>query len=203
MRMIITRHGETEWNLIRRTQGATDTNLTDRGRAQARLLANRLVDSKIDMIYSSTLSRAIETSEIISSVIDVPIMMEKDLKEYSFGIWEGKNFDALKDNYPEIYKIWESTPQTCQIPDAEHFPTYSCRVNKFIERSLEKHADDTILVVSHALTSKLMITNSLNLPEEYIHSFKVENASVNIMNFSDRVVMEKLNDTTHLKGMLI
>ena len=204
MKLILTRHGETEWNRLRRTQGSTDTQLTDKGREQARLLADRLAGAGIDVIYASSLTRAMETAQIISSTIGAPVVEEPNLKEYGFGIWEGQAFDLLRDNFPEHFKVWQSTPELSAIPDAEHFSDYSGRIQTFIHRLLQNHAGQTVLAVSHALTSKLLITNGLGLPERYIHCFRVGNTSVNVLNFlSDKVVLECLNDTTHLSGATI
>ncbi|MFZ5975834.1 MAG: histidine phosphatase family protein [Bacillota bacterium] len=199
MKLILTRHGETEWNLLRKTQGATDTALTEKGREQARLLARRLRGIEIEVIYSSSLSRAMETAHIIAHEVGAPVISEPDLKEYSFGSWEGLHIDSLKDSHPDIFEIWECTPVLCRIPEAEHFPSYSRRIGGFLEKALERHANGTIMAVSHQLTSKLLITNGLGLSENYIHSFRVDNTSLNILNFLPKhVVLEKLNDTTHL-----
>lgn len=201
MKLILTRHGETEWNLMRRTQGSTDTALTERGREQARLLARRLRGTKIDVIYASSLSRAMETARIIGEAVGAPVVEEPDLREYAFGSWEGEHIDTLKINFPKAYELWERAPEKSAIPDAEPFPDYSRRIRGFLDRTLEKHEGGTVMAVSHALTSKLLITNGLGVPERFIHCFRVENASVNVLNFlGGQVVLEKLNDTNHLKG---
>ncbi|MFZ5975872.1 MAG: histidine phosphatase family protein [Bacillota bacterium] len=201
MKLILTRHGETEWNLMRKTQGATDTALTETGREQARLLARRLRGIKIDVIYASCMSRAMETAHIIAHEVGAPVVSEPDLKEYGFGLWEGQHIDSLKDNYPDIFKVWECTPALCRIPGAEDFPSYSRRIGGFLEKALKHHKNGTVMAVSHQLTSKLLITNGLGISDNFIHSFRVDNTSLNILNFlPEHVVLEKLNDTTHLLG---
>lgn len=200
MKLIFTRHGETEWNRLRKTQGATDTTLTDRGREQARLLAERLRGQRIDVIYSSSLSRAMETAKIIAHEVSAPVISEPDLMEYGFGSWEGMHIDSLRDDFPEIFSAWDSSPAQCEIPGAEHFPSYSARVRNFLEKALSRHENGTVMAVSHQLTSKLIITNALGISENGIHSFRVDNASLNMLNFSRHVVLEKLNDITHLLG---
>jgi probable phosphoglycerate mutase len=199
MKLILTRHGETHWNLLRKTQGGTDTELTEKGRKQARLLAGRLRGEKIDVIYSSSLSRARETAQIISAVTGAGVVSDPDLNEYGFGQWEGRHIDALKQEYPDVYKVWETSPASCVIPDAEHFPSYSLRILGFLEKVRKAHDSDTVMVVTHQLTSKLLITNALGITNNLIHSFRVDNASYNVLHFRPRrVVLERLNDTAHL-----
>lgn len=200
MKLILTRHGETHWNLLRKTQGGNDTALTEKGKGQARLLAGRLRAENIGVIYSSPLSRAMETARIIASVAGAEVVSDPDLNEYGFGQWEGQSIDALKSEYPDVYRQWVTSPASCVIPDAEHFPTYSLRILGFLEKVRKLHENDTVMVVTHQLTSKLLITNALGVTNNLIHSFRVDNASYNVLDLKPgRVVLERLNDTAHLR----
>jgi len=203
MKLIFTRHGETNWNLMRKTQGGTDTTLTEKGKGQARLLAGRLRGEKINIIYSSPLSRAMETAQIIASVTGAEVVSAPDLNEYGFGQWEGQIIDMLKREYPDVYRVWETEPASCEIPDAEHFPSYCLRILGFLEKVRKAHDNETVLIVTHQLTSKIIITSALGITNNLIHSFRVDNASYNVLNFRPgRVVLERLNDTAHLREEL-
>ena len=87
--LLLVRHGETDWNADGRLQGQTDRPLSDFGRRQARQLADELADEQLEAIYSSDLSRARETAEIVGERLGLPVVLEPDLREKDWGTWEG------------------------------------------------------------------------------------------------------------------
>src|SRR6266851_890326 len=94
------RHGETDWNRDRRIQGQSDTPLNDVGRAQARLLGLKLLDVRFELAYSSDLSRAIETAELILEPRPIAIATDVGLRERAFGEWEGGLAEEIGQSYP-------------------------------------------------------------------------------------------------------
>ena len=109
-RLYLIRHGETLWNIERRAQGIKNIELSQRGIAQGKLLAQRLKKQKIDIIYSSDLSRAYETASIIGKEIDKPVYTLPEIREMNFGDWEGLTMSEIKENYKDIYDSWKNTP---------------------------------------------------------------------------------------------
>ncbi len=110
MKLFVTRHGETEWNVQSKVCGRTDVDLTDKGRAQARALGEKLGDYKIDLIISSPMRRALETSRIIGSGRDIPIETDPRLIEQDYGIYEGvdrrdEGFLGNKRNFAFRYSL--------------------------------------------------------------------------------------------------
>jgi broad specificity phosphatase PhoE len=87
--LLLVRHGETDWNADGRLQGQTDRPLSDFGRRQARQLADELADEELEAIYSSNLSRARETAEIVGERLGLPVELDADLREKDWGTWEG------------------------------------------------------------------------------------------------------------------
>jgi len=87
--LLLVRHGETDWNAAGRLQGHTDRPLSDYGREQARRLAEELVGEEFDAIYASDLARARETAEIVGAQLDLPVVLDPDLREKNWGTWEG------------------------------------------------------------------------------------------------------------------
>lgn len=119
-RVILTRHGETQWNLEGRVQGAMDSPLTDKGIWQAQVLANRLHDEGISVIYSSDLPRAIATADEIRKMLNLPeVVIETAMRELSFGDWEGQEWTDLRQSYPELFELWEQSPDQVRIPRGE------------------------------------------------------------------------------------
>ena len=97
MQLYVMRHGETSWNTERKIQGRTDVELTENGKEMARLSAEGMKDIKFDYIYSSPLTRAYTTAEIICKNRDIPIFTDDRLMEVCFGEWEGKDITTRKD----------------------------------------------------------------------------------------------------------
>lgn len=155
-RIFFTRHGETEWNTVRRIQGHQNSDLTEHGVKQARWLRDRLADETIDVIYASPLGRAFETAKIIAEVHDVPLMPVDELKELYFGSWESYCFEEMEAKYPEKnYYLWNEPEKYVPI-DGESIQDLINRTGRFYEEVLLKSPYQNILVVAHAIALKAL-----------------------------------------------
>jgi broad specificity phosphatase PhoE len=139
--ILLVRHGETDWNLERRVQGHSDRELNERGRTQARALADELEHEPLDAIYSSDLARAYETARIVAERKGMAVTATRDLREKHFGSWEG-----LTDE-----EIFRRFPQARNSPwgDGETTRALSERVLGALRRIAETHPDGHVLVVAH------------------------------------------------------
>ncbi len=144
MRILITRHGQTDWNLQKKVQGRADISLNENGKNEAKEIHNKLKDENIDLIISSPLDRAKETSELIRGDRDIPIILDERIIERSFGINEGKN----KKDF-EFYDFWDYE-KNIEIEGAEKIQDFFDRIYKFLDEIKEKYKDKNILLVSHA-----------------------------------------------------
>lgn len=161
-RIILTRHGQTLWNIEGRVQGSLDSPLTETGLLQARSLALRLKDEGIQHIYSSDSLRAVHTAEEIRRGIGLETLsLSSALREFSFGEWEGCVWRELRDSNPEIFKLWDSEPHLVTAPGGENMELVTQRAWEFARRLTETHKDETICLVTHGLTLKLLITKAL------------------------------------------
>lgn len=205
MRLIITRHGQTEWNIAKRTQGTTNTALNRKGKEQAKLLGDRLRGYKLDVIYTSPLDRAKTTAEIIQQRCGTkpPLYVDHDLIEVQFGVWEGLTFEEIGQKYPEHLTIWRTRPDQCAVPNAESIGSIAMRCDRFIETILQKYRTDTVLVVTHALAAKVMVCQLLQLPLSRLHTIVQENTALTVFDiYDDGLRLRVLNDTCHLNGEL-
>lgn len=156
-KIYVTRHGETEWNKLRRMQGRLDSPLTELGREQAQWLGERLKDVKIDHLYSSPAGRAIETATLINQFKGLPIKTSENLQEICLGSWEGKTQVEIEAYDAERYVHFWHQPE-CFIPsDGESFESIIQRAGEQLERISEAHIGETVLVVAHAVVLKSMI----------------------------------------------
>jgi broad specificity phosphatase PhoE len=131
--LLLVRHGETDWNAERRWQGHTDVPLNARGREQAHALAEELASQPPDAIYTSDLSRARETAEIVGGMLGLPVVADPDLREIDVGSREGLTAAQVGD------RPWDGEPHEA----------HAARVLRAVERIAEHHPGSRVLVVAH------------------------------------------------------
>jgi len=198
----LTRHGETIWNRLGKTQGIQDTSLTDIGRTQAKKLGEQLKkNNNINAIYCSDLLRARETAEIIGEEISLKPISSSLLREVSFGSWEGLSIQEIEERYPGQLARWRNE-LTFAPEGGESLLAVRDRIVSFIDMIKEEHQKngDNILIVSHAATTKIIILSLIGIPLNLLTHFKISQASLSLLNVQqDRNSIIYLNDTCHLE----
>jgi broad specificity phosphatase PhoE len=144
--LLLVRHGETDWNRDARWQGHSDTELNELGRRQARELADSL--DNVDVIYSSDLARARETAELLAARLGLEVRLDERLRERSFGAWEGLTMDEIERRFGEAHDRWR-VGEGFGADDAESFKDFAARVLSFVEEILRRHPQETVVVVGH------------------------------------------------------
>ncbi|HOB19521.1 MAG TPA: histidine phosphatase family protein [Candidatus Atribacteria bacterium] len=199
MRIYITRHGESEWNVSKRIQGAQNTRLTDKGIRQARALASRLQTEGISRIIASDLDRAYDTAVIVGQTLGIVPDKSEALREICLGVWEGLTRDDVEKLYPGQLKFWYSD---CFFsPDSgESITEVRKRVSAFIGRLINtEENNERILLVTHAITAKILITELLKMPVEFIWCFRLDNTGISIIDVDGpRRTVSCLNDSCHI-----
>lgn len=199
-RLYIVRHGETEWNREKRTQGCSnDYSLSQEGKLQAIAAAKRFKDLHLDTIYSSDLKRAFETAQEISKAVSVPVNISEGLREMNFGCWEGLTFDEIMIKYADIYKVWSTKPKETIIPQGETLVMLQERVIHAVNDILLKHKGENILIVSHGISIKVLILSILGMDISHHSRIRIDNASINIIDYKEKYpALTLLNDVCHL-----
>jgi len=144
--LLLVRHGETDWNRDGRWQGHSDTHLNAVGREQAARLADEI--DGVDVVYASDLARARETAETLAEPLGLDVQLDGRLRERSFGAWEGKTGPEIEAEFPDAHARW-LTGHGPGADDAEPFADFGARVGSFLEEVLARHPDETVLVVAH------------------------------------------------------
>jgi broad specificity phosphatase PhoE len=144
--LLLVRHGETDWNRDGRWQGHSDTHLNDVGREQAARVAEEL--DGVDVAYSSDLARARETADIVARRLGLDVHVDERLRERSFGAWEGKTAPEIEAEFRDAHARWLAG-EGPGAEDAEPFPDFATRVQRFVEDVLTRHPDETVLIVAH------------------------------------------------------
>ena len=197
----IVRHGQTNWNILGKTQGHGNSDLTAKGIEQATELAESIVNYPIDYIYSSDLGRAVQTAQILGDKLNIKVKETEALREMGFGEWEGLLIDEIKTNYANVYTTWRNEPHLAQIPGGETLHLIKDRVDSFIQSLNEKYDNKHILLVTHSVTVRVMLLAFLNSGMENIYRIKQDNTALNIVEYRDYgPVVIKMNDTSHIKN---
>jgi phosphoserine phosphatase len=203
-RIILTRHGQTLWNIEGRVQGRLDSPLTEMGLLQARSLAHRLKDEGIEQIYSSDAPRACGTAEEIRREAGLPqLIINPALREFSFGDWEGRVWGELREDYPDIFKIWDSSPHMVTTPRGENMEMVLSRSWAFLQKIIENHTGKTICIVTHGLTLKLLVTKALGFEiHDWAKTPWQHNTALNIFDVDNGVWNPVLvGDCQHLENI--
>ncbi len=199
-KLLLVRHGDTEFNSARRFQGHSDIELSTAGYRQAERLRDRLAAEKIDIIFSSDLKRALVTAELISSRHRVSLITCPELREINYGKLEGLTFEEISRFYPEVGDRCLNWSLQLEFPDGESFDELKERVSKFLDR-LEKHtSEQTILIVAHGGPLRLMVCYLLGIELRHWQQIRLDNASLSIVDiYPEAAIISLLNDTSHLK----
>lgn len=206
-RLLLVRHGETDWNRAGKFQGKIDIPLNDNGRNQASLAAEFLKTVQIDFAFTSPLSRPKETAEIILKPHPALTLHEDaDLQEIGHGLWEGKFESEIEAGYPGELERWRTQPKAVQMPEGENLQDVWTRATAAWQRLLQQVGNDrqTGIVVAHDATNKVLLGYLLGLDLADFWKIKQGNGAVTVIDYPNGIegqpVIQALNLTSHLSG---
>jgi broad specificity phosphatase PhoE len=164
-RLILWRHGRTEWNLIGRFQGQLDVDLDEVGVAQADEASHRVAAYDPDMIVSSDLRRAARTAEPLSALVGKQVSHDVRLRERYFGTWQGLTMTEIREKYPEDAERWARN-ETIAEPSIERFPAVVDRVTEGFREAAARVGDGgTAVLVVHGAAARAGVVGLLGWPE--------------------------------------
>ncbi|MFH1107447.1 MAG: histidine phosphatase family protein [Candidatus Micrarchaeota archaeon] len=201
-RIILSRHGITRHNIEGRVQGSLETPLHRRGVVQARLLGRRLKGERITAAYSSPLERAVRTAEeVLRFHKGVGLVKLEGLRERGFGVAEGLTYAEIR-KYPGILSEQTGTVDHRFKPEkGESWGEVRARAMRAMRGILRGHAGETVLVVAHGGTNRMILAGLTGLQIQKAFVFRQHNACINIIEVGKGGVVrvETLNDTAHLE----
>jgi alpha-ribazole phosphatase len=201
VRLLLVRHGETVWNANQRYQGQCDVPLSPEGRRQARQLRERLRRETVHAVYASDLSRARETAEIILEGSGVAPTLVSELREMSFGAWEGMRHDEIEAAYPEQLRAWIADPVNVAPPGGETLASLFERSVAVLGRVTSGHDGQTVLVVAHGGPLRMILCHLLEVRPELYWRLGLRPASLTAVDlYPEGAIVGVLNDTCHLDG---
>ena len=177
-KIILIRHGQTLWSRKKRYCGSSDISLSARGRNQARKLYQVLKKEKISKVYSSNAARAWDFAKIAFKGMKIKTITQ--LREFNFGIFEGLNYEEIKQKYPQIYGCWLKNPLAVDLPNGENINNFKKRVEKIFAKIARVNKNKTIAIVTHAGPIKVILGDILKKKEFW--ELNVDLASMHIIN---------------------
>lgn len=199
-RMLLLRHGQTEFSRQRRYSGRGNPELTETGRGQADAAARYLAErGGIDSVISSPLRRAYDTAGAAAKALGLDVTVDEDLIETDFGAWEGLTFGEARERDPDLHGHW-LRDTSLRPPDGESFDDVQQRVQRLRARILNDHPGQTVLVVSHVTPIKTMLRLALDAGTSILHRLHLDLASLSIAEFypDGNASVRLVNQTSYL-----
>lgn len=200
-KLILARHGETDWNVTEVFRGRIDVDLNETGAKQAELLARYLSSFKPDAIYSSPLRRALKTAEAIARHNQLTVNIAPGLIDFDFGEWQGLSHQQVQTKYEELYTRWINHPEQVRIPAGETLDDVRKRATVAVDEAIARY-EGAIVLVSHRVVNKVLICALLGLDNSHFWSIKQDPCAITIFNYENgRFILIRHNDTSYLKPL--
>jgi probable phosphoglycerate mutase len=199
-RVLLVRHGSTVFSAEDRFAGSSDVELSDDGRELARRLRDRLEKVKIDAVYCSDMKRTRDTAAIIAGPHKLGAVATSELREIDHGKWEGMIHRDVEKKFAAEYMVWSEDPFATAPPGGESGLRVLSRALPALRKIVSDHPDQTVLVVSHKATNRLLLCSLLGIDPRYYRDRLAQDLTcLNVIEFSDpsngKVLL--LNDTSH------
>jgi len=184
-RFWLIRHGALVEEARNRCYGTLDFALSETGRAQVARAAEYLAKEPLTAIYTSSLSRALESARIIATPSSAPIHIDPDLREMNFGDLEGLTYDEIATRHPDIYRQWMNAPTEVQFPNGESFREMRARVLQAFAAIQAESEGQTVAIVTHGGVIRMLIAWALQIPDNCLFRLAQDHAAVNLLTVTD------------------
>lgn len=199
-RIVLVRHGQTEWNRVERFRGQVDVPLNEIGRAQAQAVARRLTSWPIVAVYSSPLSRATETARPTALAHGLTVQSEPGLLDVNYGEWGGLTPEEAGARDPDLLTRWREDPGSVVFPGGEGLADVQARAMATLDRLVEQYHEQTVLAVGHVVVNRALLLGVLGAPLSHFWELGQDNGTINVIEWRyTRLVVSLLNDTCHLQ----
>ena len=173
--LYVARHGQSEWNNRSLITGQLDPALSPKGQQQSAALAQCLAHEELDAIYASTLQRTIATAQPTASAHGLPIVELPALNEIHLGVLQGRHRDERDPEAQALWAQWQADPWGYRVPGGERFDEFAQRVDEGLQPLLRQHRGQSILIVGHRATNRVLLGTLLQWPRERWAELRLRN----------------------------
>jgi len=196
--IILVRHGETRFNREEVFRGTVDVALSPHGLAQADALARALGRTPLEAVYSSPLSRAVQTARAVAEERGLAASLVDGFTDMHFGPWEGLPLKEVQRRFPREFRLWMRTPHLFRPRGGERLAGVRRRAVKALREVAHRHRG-AVLVVTHRVVTKLLILWVLGQGAQEFWSVRQDTACINRFSLErGRRILTLMNDTCHL-----
>ena len=201
LKLYFVRHGETAANQQGVYYGSSNLPLTEQGKLQMQQVGKMLATVRFDNVLASGLQRAQQSAQILlaeNQQMLPTIIIEPKLNELDFGDWEGRHYQELMQQDNERYSAWCNNWQTYAPPNGESFQQFKQRVDHAITGQIISHDDQTLLIVGHQGSLRVLLLSLLQLPEKVFWQFSFQQGTYSLLTFQHQHGnIEKINAIDH------
>ena len=201
-RLLLIRHGQTDWNVATRIQGETDIGLNAIGLEQARRLAQALAGEELHHVITSDLARARDTAEALAQATGARLRTDPGLRERAFGVFEGLTFEEIGQRHPEGAERWRRRDPSFGPEGGETLQAFFDRSVQTAQRLAAQHQGEAIALVAHGGVLDCLYRAATRLPLQAPRTWQVGNASINRLLWTpEGFTLVGWNDASHLQGL--
>ena len=201
-RLVVVRHGRTDWNRVERFRGRADIELDEVGMKQAEATAGRIAEWQVSAIYSSPLRRALTTAEVLARRFDLEVESLPGIIDIDYGEWQGLSPDEAAAKDGALYSTWLKRPHKAKFPGGEGLARVRERAASAVDTLIMRHPRETIALVSHKVVCQILILSLLGVDNSHFWQIAQDVCAVNLFEVRGGVPSALLlNDTCHLNGV--
>ncbi|HWI00441.1 MAG TPA: histidine phosphatase family protein [Propionibacteriaceae bacterium] len=202
--VVLLRHGDTRLSPERRFSGvgSAGLGLSAAGRDQAQRAAGSalLQGGAFAEVLTSPLTRCQETARIVAAALGVSVVVDPDLREMDFGLWEGMTFDEVQDRYPEDLRRWTESAAASPTGSSETFTAVLDRMGTVAGRLATRYAGVSVVAVTHITPIKALVAHALGAPPSALFRMELSSACFSRISYTGgEASVRLLNDTSHLR----
>lgn len=192
-KLILLRHGEVEGS--KRLVGHTDAPLSEAGREGVRLAAGKLSGTHFDALYSSDLSRSVESASIVGAPLKLSPCRITELRELYMGEWDGITAEEVIKRWPEEISRWWNDPVSYRTPGGEGLSDLHARVIPALESILDAHRGQTICLVAHGGVNRVILFHAMGLALARYYTVSQDYACINRLRYfgDGKIVVDLIN----------
>ena len=200
IKILLTRHGHVEGIKPERFRGRQPLELNAQGRADAAAVAQRIADAwQPSAIYTSPMARSVATAAAIAKACGVAAKTCEDLNDIDYGAWTFKTFEEARTQNPDLFAAWFATPQLVRFPNGESVQDLVARAANALRMALERHADETIVLVGHDSVNRAILLQLLDQPLSAYWRLAQEPCCINEIDVAaGKIRVLRVNETRHL-----